>query len=572
MVLGDRDEPLRVGRSQLVLALDRPWKGHLQRGRDRRQDVGRARRPPHDPSVSLVRELHEQRHVGDVLQVGRRGGPPLLAGAEAEPLVRGHDKQRVVVEPGCLQPRNQPAEQLVGVAELKQVPLPVLVDGRLVAVPDLGRGPARCRPDRVALARGQEAPGAVREQSVEVPERRPLCRLDRGHELREATLRVVRAAAVAPEVLPAVRRRRDAACEVVRQQLVEIDHARVGEQRAEPAVERLARLVAELGRAEVRLGFEHVHLGLVAEEREQVARVVVVDGQLAGARVATGQQRRHPVQRALGDDALVREPGRAPLQGREVRIANGVDDFVPVEQRVHRELVEDDHDHRRVRAHRRRRGGLGPGERQSRGVRVQQEEGDENQRHGREDGQEQPRCRQTEIEGRGAGPDCPRDRGQEPARRADGPDRLEREQADEAGDQQRVECAAGAAWHDRLQAEKQRGRDEREKQREQDYVRARRPARREELAVPAEQVEQRLGDSERPEDEKVEPRDPEPRRLEPHRAQSGASSSATRSRNARSSSPKAAGRSESMSISPTTRPSWAIGTTISERVEGKQAR
>jgi hypothetical protein len=47
---------------------------------------------------------------------------------------------------------------------------------------------------------------------------------------------------------------------------------------------------------------------------------------------------------------------------------------------------------------------------------------------------------------------------------------------------------------------------------------------------------------------------------------------ATRSSNCRSRSPKAAGVFESMSISPTTRPSWKIGATISLRVDGKQAR
>ena len=157
-----------------------------------------------------------------------------------------------------------------------------------------------------------------------------------------------------------------------------------------------------------------------------------------------------------------------------MRVADRVDETVLVEQRVHRQLVEDDHDHRRVRADRRRRGGRGPGERQPRRVGVQQEEREEDQRRRRQHGQQHPRRRQAEVESGRAEPDRAGDRRQEPARRAEGPDRLEREQADEARDQERVQDAAAAARDHRLQPEQERGRHEAQDQREQDDVRARR--------------------------------------------------------------------------------------------------
>ena len=120
------------------------------------------------------------------------------------------------------------------------MPLPVLVDRGLVPVPDLCAAPARRRPDRVALPVGQEPPRAVREQEVEVPDRRPALGPDSWQEAVEAPLRVRLPAAVLPEALPAARDRGYSAREVVREQLVQVDDARVRVERAEPALERVA--------------------------------------------------------------------------------------------------------------------------------------------------------------------------------------------------------------------------------------------------------------------------------------------------------------------------------------------
>jgi hypothetical protein len=61
----------------------------------------------------------------------------LVAAAEADPVIRIDDDQRLVPEADCFQAVDEAPEQRVGVAHLQQVPLPVLVDGGLVAVPNL---------------------------------------------------------------------------------------------------------------------------------------------------------------------------------------------------------------------------------------------------------------------------------------------------------------------------------------------------------------------------------------------------------------------------------------------------
>ena len=60
---------------------------------------------------------------------------------------------------------------------------------------------------------------------------------------------------------------------------MQVDDAGVGVERAQPLAERVARLMAELRRAEVCLRFDDVQLAR-AQQREEVPRVVVVDGQL----------------------------------------------------------------------------------------------------------------------------------------------------------------------------------------------------------------------------------------------------------------------------------------------------
>jgi hypothetical protein len=97
-------------------------------------------------------EFDEQRNVGDVLEVGSRGWPTLLAGTETETLVGGDDDERAVIESDRSQTADKSSQQTVNKAELEQMALPVLVDRRLVVRPNLGGAPAGSRPDLVALA------------------------------------------------------------------------------------------------------------------------------------------------------------------------------------------------------------------------------------------------------------------------------------------------------------------------------------------------------------------------------------------------------------------------------------
>jgi hypothetical protein len=76
---------------------------------------------------------------------------------------------------------------------------------------------------------------------MQVPECGPAGPLDRRQEAGEPLLRIVgAAAAVVPEVLPALRDRRDALRELVGQKLVQVDDAGVGEERLQAAAERPA--------------------------------------------------------------------------------------------------------------------------------------------------------------------------------------------------------------------------------------------------------------------------------------------------------------------------------------------
>ena len=229
----------------------------------------------------------------------------------------------------------------------------------------------------------------MRQEQVEVPEARARLWAQRAEERRVDAAGVVVPARVLEEVVPAVRDRRDAAGEVVRQQLVQVDDARVLGQRGRAVTERALEVRAERGRAEVRLLVDHVELRGAAEEREQVLPVVGVDRELAGLREAAGEDRRDRVRRAFADGRRVLEPGRAAREPGEVREAGRVDAPVRVEQRVDGQLVERDQHDRRARP---LAGGLRRlrGEREPRDVRVEQEQREEEQRRGREHRQREP--------------------------------------------------------------------------------------------------------------------------------------------------------------------------------------
>jgi hypothetical protein len=129
-----------------------PRDSEPERSGDRRKHVHGPRGPADDASAALMGEFDEQRNVGDVLEVGSRGWPTLLAGTETETLVGGDDDERAVIESDRSQTADKSSQQTVNKAELEQMALPVLVDRRLVVRPNLGGAPAGSRPDLVALA------------------------------------------------------------------------------------------------------------------------------------------------------------------------------------------------------------------------------------------------------------------------------------------------------------------------------------------------------------------------------------------------------------------------------------
>ena len=71
----------------------------------------------------LPRQLHDERHRGEVLDVPRGDGPALVADVEADAVVGDDDNERVRVQAESAQSRDELAEQPVGQPELEQVPL-----------------------------------------------------------------------------------------------------------------------------------------------------------------------------------------------------------------------------------------------------------------------------------------------------------------------------------------------------------------------------------------------------------------------------------------------------------------
>ena len=144
------------------------------------------------------------------------------------------------------------------------------------------------------------------------------------------------------------------------------------------------------------------------------------------------------------------------------------------------------------------------GEREPRDVRVEQEQREKEQRRRGEHRQREPGRAGAQVElGRGG---ADRDGGghEQPAGSARAADRLQHEQRHEAGDEDGVHGPAQVPAEQTLEPEQDRGRHEQEHEREHDRVPAGRAAGGEELAVLAEQVEERLRDRERPEHEQVQ--------------------------------------------------------------------
>ena len=282
---------------------------------------------------------------------------------------------------------------------------------------------------------------------------------------------------------------------------MQVDVLRVRVERGEAFA--LARLLAlaDVARAELRLRLDDVHPVALAEQREKVVGVVLVDGERAFLRVPPGQKRRHGNRRRARDGGHVAEPERALRQTREVGKTAGVDVAVRVLERDRRELVEEQEDDR-CRVADRRGGGAGLGVREDERVyrRPEQEDREEDGRRRGEDRQEPargPHAPDGECE---ADPDRDRAHDQRrrpaeagPLQRLDAEDRAEGGQEDQVQDESRL---ATDELDEYLDGEQDESRDEDDDEPEQEDVAGRGAVRGEELGVLAEDVEERLREGE----------------------------------------------------------------------------
>ena len=289
----------------------------------------------------------------------------------------------------------------------------------------------------------------------------------------------------------------EALARVLRQSQVAVDDREVGEEGPHALDERLAVLVAELLRAEMRLRLHRVQVVRAAEQREEVVGVVEVEREVVFLREESGEHRRDRAGRPLVHGRRVAVPGRVACEPGEVGVAGGVDLTLRVHERDGRKLVEDDHDDRGVGRH------LGQPrlgrvlEDETRHRRDEQEQDEEDERRGSQDGQEHPRRPRARVEEGRRGTDgcCGAD--QQERRGIDPADDLKHDQPDEAADEGEVKHGGREGVSkagERLQGEQHEGRDDDQPDGEEHDVPAGRAADGEELDVAGEKVEDRLCD------------------------------------------------------------------------------
>jgi hypothetical protein len=215
--------------------------------------------------------------------------------------------------------------------------------------------------------------------------------------------------------------------------------------------------------------------------------------------------------RALGgvvDRVRVLEPGGVPGELAEARIANGVEAPAGVHQGVRGKLVEQHHHDRGPRdpADRARLRLLGKGQLRDR-VR-EEKEGEEHERSRREHAQERAHRLGAGIQAGHAAADRDRQEDQDQVggiegllQRLGGDERDERSQEDQVDATPRVR---GGQADEQLHGEQHKRRHDHQQHGEADHVEARGASSGKELRVVLEQVEERLGDREGPEDGQLE--------------------------------------------------------------------
>jgi hypothetical protein len=287
---------------------------------DRRGDITQLDGVVHDLGFLLLGPLHEQ---WDVRQLSHRrpGCYPLgRAGLERDPVVRGNDEKRVVVDAGVLHPIEHRADQRVGELGLQQVALHRLHGQPPVPCPPFAAArhvflPRKEVREWVALARRKVGPRLVRHHEVPEQQAGAVGRAQEGREREE-----LRTSLSGSECRPPLSQRIVLRCG--RDRLAETSGAEAGER---------------LGRVE---------LVSAREEREHVVRDERC-GLQPLVRVHPGQDRGHHFVREGCSRRCVPEPRRIPLEPSEVREQLLVDHPVAIEQRSQWQFVEHDHDDRR---------------------------------------------------------------------------------------------------------------------------------------------------------------------------------------------------------------------------------
>ena len=510
------------------LAVHRPGDLDAQRVRDGGQDVDRPCEPGPLGAAPLVRKLHEERHERDLLEVLDRRLAPHLPQLEAEPVVGDGDDERVVEEPARVELLEQESERSIRRADLEEIAGVRLLGERLrlrpAAVERLGE-PAHVADRRPP--RRKMHPRCVGEGQVQMVERRRTQvreRVDvRAHRRARAAaaLRGRRGGRDAlgsggSEVPPLPFDRRQPVREGRRHDGVEVENRHVRGERPScaglrPRLGGSARVArAELRRADPRQPLARAQLVAVPEEREDVLRMVGEHRERVLDRETAREDRGHRVLRERMDGRRLAIERRRPRKAREVRVSLRVDSPATVEEGVRAELVEDEEDDRRARLHR----GGGGGERllrrqELRHRRVEEEERGDDERRRREHREDGPDGRHEEVGGARSEPEQDRDDDDGRAATEPGVQGGEGEEPGEASDDREVDRQPDerAARHgERLDGEQERRRNEHGAQGERDQVGARRAAEREELGVPPEEVEERLGERERRQDDDVDGR------------------------------------------------------------------
>ena len=240
-----------------------------------------------------------------------------------------------------------------------------------------------------------------------------------------------------------------------------------------------------------------------AEQGEEVLRVVEEERQ--PVRALAGEDRGHGSRGPLVHGRCIPKPGRVLRQPGEVGIARRVELSVCPEQRDGGKLVEDDHDDRRSG------GGLGQmrlrrGLEEPRHGREGEKEDEDEDRGYADDGQKHARGARTHVQERAEAAD--------PRGRSDCPDPdptkglqgEERHQRREEGEMEHGGDPIAGQAAQRFDAEEEERGEEDDCEREENDVPARRPAHREKLDVPREEVEERLRDRQRRESGEVDRR------------------------------------------------------------------